>query len=310
MLAKYKICQRLSEGSFGQVYRGEHLRTQEAVAIKVERVVPPDTAETSLAETPPSIIKHECKILYYLRDRGCLNVPEVIWWGKFETPDDHVTFRAMILPLFESTLSTMIASVISATLERDKMNSLISHWVTEMVRILQQVHDAGIVHRDIKPQNFMLRNGVLYLIDFGLASVYVDEELHRHLPAKPVASHLLGTPKYVSVNVHEGIDPSRRDDMISVGYVWLFLLLGGRLPWDVFTPTDSVPCSADHNPPQHHILHPVNQDRKSKKLNFHQEPTVLTDYFALLHGIDFDDRPDYPTLIRTILTYTPSNTSV
>jgi hypothetical protein len=113
----------------------------------------------------------------------------------------------------------------------------------------------------------------------------------------------------VSLHVHEGKDASRRDDLISVGYVWLFLLLGGRLPWDhVAVPTAET--TATPLPP-HHIHYPANQERRRLKLEClqhllqqqpqpqpqQQQQRKLGQYFDQVYRLSYDDRPRYADLI-------------
>ena len=272
MIGPYSIFSQASccRGSFGQIVRGNHVRTGAAVAIKLERV---DAATAGL-------LKHECKILYYLtKDRGCENVPQVEWWTTIEL---DIKYRALAIPFYDMTLAEAI---------QQRGTNDIHHWLREMVRILYQVHEAGIIHRDIKPQNFMLRSNIVYLIDFGLSSVYVDDEFRGHLPPKPDQEHILGTPKYVSLHVHAGKDASRRDDLISVGYVWLFLLLGGKLPWDqvVHHPTDY---------PATHIRHPANLERQRQKQCMSSQP--CDPYLESVYRLEFDERPRYADLIDLI----------
>jgi serine/threonine protein kinase len=276
MLSRFEFGQRLSAGSFGQVFMGKHRLTGQPVAIKLEAAAASDRG---------GVLRHECKILYYLRDRGCLNVPEVEWWSTV-TLGDGVLYRALAMPLLEP---------LSSIQQRD--DALTRHWIGEMIRILYQIHEAGIIHRDVKPQNFMLRDGeILYLIDFGLSSVYVDDEYRTHLPARPDRDDILGTPKYVSVNVHCGHDPSRRDDLISVGYVWLFLWLQGRLPWDALP----AATAAERNDDLTDIRHPWNQERKRQKMALLEHPCPMQNFLLALDQLKYDERPDYARLISLL----------
>lgn len=97
--------------------------------------------------------------------------------------------------------------------------------------ILRSVHDMGIIHRDIKPENFLLGDngkGRLYLIDFGLSKRFIDDQ-GRHIP-RNTNKGFRGTLRYASLNMHQGIENSRRDDLESLGYVLIYLLKG-KLPW-------------------------------------------------------------------------------
>jgi serine/threonine protein kinase len=103
----------------------------------------------------------------------------------------------------------------------------------EMIKKIKFVHDRNHIHRDIKPDNFMMgidkTEDQLYVIDFGLAKKYRSSTGKGHIQfrsGKPIT----GTARYCSTNTHRGYEQSRRDDLESIGYVLVYFYKGCQ-PW-------------------------------------------------------------------------------
>ena len=102
----------------------------------------------------------------------------------------------------------------------------------QMVSLLEEIHRRDIIHRDIKPDNFVTSyndNKKICILDFGLAKRYRSSSTHQHNPMLK-NKKMTGTARYASINALQGYEQSRRDDLESVGYVLMYFLRG-RLPW-------------------------------------------------------------------------------
>ena len=102
----------------------------------------------------------------------------------------------------------------------------------QMIKRIQYVHSRRIIHRDMKPDNFTIGEGRnqhrIFIIDFGLAKKFMSSK-GEHIKYRE-GKGLTGTARYASINTHLGIEQSRRDDLESLGYVFIYFLKG-QLPW-------------------------------------------------------------------------------
>jgi serine/threonine protein kinase len=255
-----KIVNIIGKGKFGTVFQGDFKK--EKVAIKIE------TVETGL-------IRHEAMILNYLYHNHCHNVPLVYWYGLFE---DKPT---LVMTLFEISLFDYVNQDLDFYPVDKILRNLLSN--------LKLIHAAFVLHRDIKPQNIMFKNKEIFLVDFGLSTTFVDDEKKHVLEKKDL--HILGTPKFASLNIHDGFSASRRDDVISLIYTFLFIVKKS-VPWE------NVRGSSEEYE-ESHILHPKNQERmKKKELNlilqeFDPCGPPFLDFIRKTYALKYDETPSY-----------------
>ena len=94
---------------------------------------------------------------------------------------------------------------------------------------MEELHSAGYLHKDIKTESFRVcSDHKVKILDFSISKKYLDGS-GNHITISS-GKELKGTPLFASINNHNGLDMSRRDDLESLGYTFLHLLLD-KLPW-------------------------------------------------------------------------------
>ena len=201
---------KLGSGAFGEIYQGFNIKTNEDVAIKLEM---------SKNNKHPQLI-YESKL--YLSIQGGIGIPNVYWYGT------QGNYNILIIDLLGSSLEDLF----------NQMKRIFSLKTTlmlgeQMLNRIEFIHSRGFIHRDLKPDNFLMGTGkkkhIVYSIDFGLAKRFKDPKTGLHIPYKDGKS-LTGTARYASVNTHLGIEQARRDDIESLILVMIYFLRG-ELPW-------------------------------------------------------------------------------
>ncbi|XP_036353708.2 casein kinase I-like [Ochotona princeps] len=262
---KYKLIRKIGSGSFGIIYLSVDVTTGEEVALKLE---------SERAKNPRLLYENEC----YKTLEGGVGIPRIRWYGQDK---GHY---ALAMDLLGPNLEDIFTNC-----SRKFSIKTVLLLAEQMISRIEYVHTKDYIHRDIKPENFLMGTGhhcnKLFLVDFGLAKRYRHPSTNQHIPYRENRS-LTGTPLYATLNAHLGIEQSRRDDLESLGYVFMYFNKGD-LPWQGLKAATRKKW---------------REKISEKKLTTPVEvlcegyPSVFATYINYCRGLQFEETPDYQYL--------------
>uniref|UniRef100_A0AC34QTT1 Protein kinase domain-containing protein n=1 Tax=Panagrolaimus sp. JU765 TaxID=591449 RepID=A0AC34QTT1_9BILA len=259
---KYKLKRKIGSGSFGDIYLGINIQTGIEFACKVE----------STRARHPQLL-YESKVYRILK--GGVGIPHVLFFGQEQ---DH-NFLVMDL------LGPSLEDLFNFCGRKFTMKTILM-LVDQMIGRIEYLHVKNFIHRDIKPDNFLMGIGrhcnKCFIIDFGLAKKYRDSRSRIHIPYRD-NKNLTGTARYASVNAHMGIEQSRRDDMESLGFVLMYFNIGA-LPWQglkAATKKQKYDKISEKK-----MTTPIDTLCKGY-------PSEFSMYLNYCRGLRFDEAPDY-----------------
>jgi serine/threonine protein kinase len=165
--------------------------------------------------------------------------------------------------------------------------------VTQLVERFSYIHKKTFVHRDIKPDNFLMglkdKSHICFIVDYGLAKRFYDTKTKTHIPYRNDKS-LTGTARYASIHAHLGEELSRRDDLEAVGFVMLYFFKG-QLPWQ------NLPAFSKSE--KYRKIKETKVSTSLEDLCVNCPPEFLA-YMKHCRNLGFEDKPDYSLLIDTL----------
>ncbi|KAB1223772.1 Casein kinase I isoform delta-like [Morella rubra] len=281
---KFKLGRKIGSGSFGELYLGVNVQTGEEVAVKLEPV-----------KTKHPQLHYESKL--YMLLQGGTGIPHLKWFGV------ESEYNVMVIDLLGPSLEDLFNYC-----NRKFTLKTVLMLADQLINRVEYMHSRGFLHRDIKPDNFLMGLGrkanqrfiyvsdickydmelnEVYVIDYGLAKKYRDLQTHKHIPYRE-NKNLTGTARYASVNTHLGIEQSRRDDLESLGYVLMYFLRGS-LPWQGLK-AGTKKQKYDK----------ISEKKMSTPIEVlcKSYPSEFVSYFHYCRSMRFEDKPDYSYLKR------------
>lgn len=266
ILKKYDIQREINSGAFGKIFFAKNKSNEDNVAIKIE-------------EKENSLLRNEANIYKYLDKNN--NIPSLRMYLSDEK------YNYLVIDLLGISLKEFKNNYLESNKNLD--TKIICNIANQMINIIEFVHNKGIVHRDIKPDNFMFDENKkkLYLIDFGFAKKIINKISFRkketHISERKI-NNIIGSPNYISINVHKLNEPSRRDDLESIIYIIFYLFLD-EIPW-VYESLD------------------IKFEQKKKlieNINKTSEQSILIKLISYCNELSFDEKPDYKYIRNEII---------
>ena len=259
LFKKYLILEKIDQGSFGSIYLSKNIITNEKVAIKIEN-----------RKISNPLLEREAFILFYLKGPG---LPEIKTFGK--TKNLYILIQTLLGPSLSSLLDKYL---ITFTIKDICLLSI------QMIERLEFIHSKSYIHRDIKPQNFLMGikdPQMVYLIDFGLAKKFRSKK-GKHIKFG-ISNSITGTPRYCSINALRGAQQSRRDDLESLFYVITYFFRG-NLPWQNL----KIKSRQER-------FNKINEIKKnvSYKILCKNLPKELYDFGIYIKHLNFEEDPNY-----------------
>uniref|UniRef100_A0A915Q6S5 Protein kinase domain-containing protein n=1 Tax=Setaria digitata TaxID=48799 RepID=A0A915Q6S5_9BILA len=253
----WKIDGKLGEGAFGAVYVCS--RDNKKYALKVESI-----------HEKVGFLKMELTVLSKLKEQDRLR-----HFCTIEDKGKHKNFFYIVMTMVGKSLQELR---LEAQNKKFSLGTAISVGI-KCLEALEDLHNIGYLHRDVKPGNFAIGRPEVYVLDFGMARLYIHEDGTMRNPR--ALTGFRGTVKYAPLSAHILRELCRKDDVES----WLYMvveLTNGKLPWRNMTEINAIGVSKKQ----------CRRDKGIKKL-FGGCPRKYVEILQICDRTKFFDTPDY-----------------
>lgn len=242
-LGRYEIHSKIGEGGMGEVYLAQDPQLRRQVALKV---------------LPQEVVANQDRMRRFeqeARAASSLNHPNIITIYEIGEVDNRHFIATEFIEgetLRQRLLATTVAGgAINRGVSRLQLSEVLNI-AEQIASALVAAHAAGIVHRDIKPENIMLRrDGILKVLDFGLAKLTEAREAGPEEPTRPFVKTgegiVVGTVAYMSPEQARGLPVDARTDLWSLGVV-LYEMIAGAPPFKGETDSDAIVSILEREP--------------------------------------------------------------
>lgn len=275
-MVKLEACRKLGEGGCGVIY--------EVALIASPHIRYACKAEDQDGGREEEILKMEEKVMRKINESKTIHCPQWIESGKFDN------YNYMVMTLLGPSVSDL-----RKVIPTQKFTLFTTVVVgVQALDSLKEVHLAGYIHRDVKPSNYAIgetgtsKEKLIYILDFGLARAFrrvtSDGRVVLRNPRKTV--QFRGTTRYCSINAHSREEQGRQDDLWSLFYMLVEMLIG-NLPWKNMT---------DHGA--------TEREKVSREYELLEQCPKEFQYYTLhLKQLSYATTPDY-NLLRNLFLQT------
>ncbi|TME59817.1 MAG: hypothetical protein E6I59_15400, partial [Chloroflexi bacterium] len=230
----------IGQGGMGAVYLARQIRPSRHVAVKV--LLSNVTTNSSLYKEFLVRFRHEADVVARLEQ---INIMAIYEYGE----QDGIAY--LVMPYFPGgSLRDLLARNSALSLQEA------AAFIDQAAAALDFAHAHGVIHRDLKPGNFLLSSdGRLVLADFGIARMLWDSD-STFRAALTGTGAFLGTPEYMAPEMLNGEPIDHRADIYALGIV-LFQMLSGQVPFRGNTPFAVATKHLQEPPPSLHQINPA-----------------------------------------------------